>query len=285
MDIRGSVEKLIAADRGGRKVSSLFRPGFLDDALGLLEGASRVAVVTGFFVPACGAPETDGPGGAVMLGRSLARSGKETVLCTDRLCLDVVSACSDSIGGPVVWEAVGAEEILAFRPDLLVFIERLGRAEDGLYYNMRGENVSATTAPLDGAALSGNGLKVLAVGDGGNEAGMGLFREKLAELLPGYAPCLSVVGADTALPVDVSDWGGYALASLLSLECGEWIGPEDRETRTMLDALISAGAVDGVTRRREPTVDGFPEEEHRHVIRELKELVISRLRSSGKGLS
>ena len=53
----------------------------------------------------------------------------------------------------------------------------------------------------------------------------------------------------------------------------------------MLDALISAGAVDGVTRRREPTVDGFPEEEHRHVIRELKELVTSRLRSSGKGLS
>ena len=285
MDIRGSFEKLIAADRGGRKVSSLFRPGFLDDALGLLEDSSRVAVVTGFFVPACGAPETDGPGGAVMLGRSLARSGKETALFTDRLCLEAVKACSASVGGPVVREAVGAEEILAFRPDLLVFIERLGRAEDGLYYNMRGENVSATTAPLDGAALSGSGLKVLAVGDGGNEAGMGLFRGKLAELLPGYAPCLSVVGADTALPVDVSDWGGYALASLLSMACGEWIGPEDRETRTMLDALISAGAVDGVTRRREPTVDGFPEEEHRHVIRELKELVTSRLRNSWKGLS
>ncbi len=232
MDIRGSVEKLIAADRGGRKVSSLFRPGFPDDALGLLEGASRVAVVTGFFVPACGAPETDGPGGAVMLGRSLARSGKETVLFTDRLCLDAVTACSAAVGGPVVREAAGAEEILAFRPDLLVFIERLGRAEDGLYYNMRAEDVSATTAPLDGAALSGSGLKVLAVGDGGNEAGMGLFRGKLAELLPAYAPCLSVVGADTALPVDVSDWGGYALASLLSLECGEWIGPEERETGT-----------------------------------------------------
>ena len=285
MDIRGSVEKLIAADRGGRKVSSLFRPGFLDDALGLLEGASRVAVVTGFFVPACGAPETDGPGGAVMLGRSLVRSGKETVLCTDRLCLEAVKACSASVGGPVVREAAGAEEILAFRPDLLVFIERLGRAEDGLYYNMRGENVSATTAPLDGAALSGNGLKVLAVGDGGNEAGMGIFRGKLAELLPGYAPCLSVVGADTALPVDVSDWGGYALASLLSLEVGEWIGPEEGETGTMLDALISAGAVDGVTRRSEPTVDGFPEREHRHVISKLKELVTSRLRNSWKGLS
>ena len=285
MDIHGSVGRLIASDRGGRKVPSLFRPGFLDDALGLLEDSSRVAIVTGFFVPACGAPETDGPGGAVMLGRSLERSGKETALFTDRLCLEAVKACSASVGGPTVRKAAVAEEILAFRPDLLVFIERLGRAEDGLYYNMRGENVSATTAPLDGAALSGNGLKVLAVGDGGNEAGMGLFREKLAELLPGYAPCLSVVGADTALPVDVSDWGGYALASLMSLGCGEWIGPEDRETGTMLDALISAGAVDGVTRRREPTVDGFPEGEHRHVIRELKELVISRLRSSGKGLS
>lgn len=284
MDIRGSVEKLIAADRGGRKVSSLFRPGFLDEALGLLEGASRVAVVTGFFVPACGAPETDGPSGAVMLGRSLVRSGKETALFTDRLCLGAVTACSAAVGGPVVREAAGAEEILAFGPDLLVFIERLGRAEDGLYYNMRAEDVSATTAPLDGAALSGN-VKVLAVGDGGNEAGMGIFRGKLAELLPGYAPCLSVVGADTALPVDVSDWGGYALASLMSLGCGEWIGPEEGETGTMLDALISAGAVDGVTRRSEPTVDGFPEGEHREVISKLKELVISRLRSSGKGLS
>ncbi|MGD9822578.1 MAG: DUF4392 domain-containing protein [Aminobacteriaceae bacterium] len=285
MDIGGSVEKLIASDRGRRKVPSLFRPGFLDDALGLLESSSRVAVVTGFFVPVCGAPETDGPGGAVMLGRAVSRIGKETALFTDRLCLDAVKACSASVGGPVVREAAGAEEILSFNPDLLVYIERLGRAEDGLYYNMRGEDVSATTAPLDGAALSGNGLKVLAVGDGGNEAGMGLFRGKLAELLPGYAPCLSVVGADTALPVDVSDWGGYALASLMSLECGEWIGPEDRETGTMLDALVSAGAVDGVTRRSEPTVDGFPEGEHRHIIRELKELVISRLRSSGKGLS
>jgi len=242
-------------------------------------------VVTGFFVPVCGAPETDGPGGAVMLGRAISRIGKETAVFTDGLCLEAVKACSASVGGPVVREADGAEEILAFRPDLLVYVERLGRAEDGLYYNMRGEDVSATTAPLDGAALSGNGLKVLAVGDGGNEAGMGLFRGKLAELLPGYAPCLSVVGADTALPVDVSDWGGYALASLMSLECGEWIGPEDRETGTMLDALVSAGAVDGVTRRSEPTVDGFPEGEHRHIIRELKELVISRLRSSGKGLS
>lgn len=53
----------------------------------------------------------------------------------------------------------------------------------------------------------------------------------------------------------------------------------------MLDSLISAGAVDGVTRRSEPTVDGFPEREHRHVISELKELVTSRLRNSGKEFS
>ncbi|WP_290685710.1 DUF4392 domain-containing protein [Aminivibrio sp.] len=285
MDICGSVGRLIASDRGGRKVSSLFRSGFLDEAGKLLEGASRVAVVTGFFVPACGSPETDGPGGAVALGRSVEKSGREAALFTDRLCLEAVKACSASVGGPAVLEAAGAEEILAFGPDLIVFIERLGRAEDGRYYNMRAEDVTATTAPLDEAALSGNGLKVLAVGDGGNEAGMGLFRRELAELLPGYASCLSVVEADAALPVDVSDWGGYALASLLSVGCGEWIGPEEDETGCMLDALISAGAVDGVTRRREPTVDGFPEGEHKHVIRELKELVTSRLRNFGKELA
>jgi hypothetical protein len=71
----------------------------------------------------------------------------------------------------------------------------------------------------------------------------------------------------------------------MSLGCGEWIGPEEGETGTMLEALISAGAVDGVTRRSEPTVDGFPEGEHRQVISKLKELVTSRLRNSGKELS
>ena len=145
------------------------------------------------------------------------------------------------------------------------------RARDGRDYNMRGEDISAFTPPLDGAALA-CGAKVLAVGDGGNEAGMGVFLTALAELLPHYEGCLSVIGADVALPVDVSDWGGYALASMLSLRARRWLGPEEGEVRAMLEALVAAGAVDGVTLRREPTVDGFGAEEHARVAKVLREI-------------
>lgn len=276
MERKERIGALVASDRGGRKVPALFRPSFLDEALRLMEASSKVAVTTGFFVSPCGAPETDGPGGAVMLARALERCGREVSLFTDALCFDVVEACSKSVNGPSVRCVFSGEHILEYDPDLLVYIERIGRAEDGKYYNMRGEDVSSVTIPLDDAAFLAleRNIPVLAVGDGGNEAGMGNFRGDLAVLLPSYAPCLSVVEASVALPVDVSDWGGYALASLLSLRREEWIGPEEDEIDAMLNAMVSRGAVDGVTRRREPTVDDFPLEEHRRIVRSLRETII-----------
>lgn len=275
MDIFSRIGQIIASDRGKRMVSTLFLPEYLSEALALMEKPGRTAVVTGFFVQACCAPETDGPGGAVILGRALRKCGHDVTLFTDRLCLDVLRACSGAAGGPDVREASSAGDILSCRPDLVVFIERLGRADDGKYYNMRGEDVSKTAAPLDGAALEPKRARVLAVGDGGNEAGMGNFRVPLSELLPSYAPCLSVVGADAALPVDVSDWGGYALASLLSLGRPRWIGPGEQDLHLMLEAMVRAGAVDGVTRKGEPTVDGFPLGVHEQIVRSLKEAVTS----------
>ncbi len=210
-----------------------------------------------------------------MLARALERCGRRVELCTDSLCFPVLEACSRAAGGPKVRAAVSGEEILVDSPSLVVFLERLGRASDGRYYNMRGEDVSASTPPLDGAAIESlkGGIPVLAVGDGGNEVGMGNFREELAEALPGYTRCLSVTKASVALAVDVSDWGGYALAALLSLGEGNWVGAEESEIAQMLAAQIDAGAVDGVTRKKQPTVDGFGLDVHRDVVRSLKEAV------------
>ena len=280
MDIFGRICSLIASDRPGRKVGPLLRPEILGEAAALLSRSSSIAVVTGFFVPACGAPETDGIGGAVMLGRSLERSGRDVELFTDPLCFAPLDACSRVVRGPVARSAESVEEILSSSPSLLVFIERLGRAADGRYYNMRGEDISSVTAPLDAAASTAleTGTPVLAIGDGGNEVGMGNFGTQLAELLPWYAGCLSVTEATVTLPVDVSDWGGYALAALLSLRQGKWVGADEDELLPMFDAQIGAGAVDGVTRRSEPTVDGFNASVHRDVVRSLKEAVSSSIR-------
>ncbi len=281
-DACSAILSLIASGRSGRKVSSLLEPGHLADARRLLDGSSRVAVVTGFYVPACGAPETDGPGGAVMIARALERSDRDVTLFTDSFCTDALRCASLAVNGPPVRQAESGGDILEGRPDLVIYLERLGRAEDGKYYNMRGEDVSATTPPLDEAALRAPeaGISVIAVGDGGNEVGMGNFRIDLSTLLPHYAPCLSVTKATVTLPVDVSDWGGYALTALLSLSEGRWLGPERGETAVLLEALVNEGAVDGISRLGMKTVDGFSLEVQEEIAANLKEIVLASLSAS-----
>lgn len=272
MPVFDRVRRVIASDRSGRGVGPMLRAEHLRSACDLLNKSSSVAIVTGFFVPACGAPETDGPGGAVVLGRALSRLGKYVLLYTDPLCERAIEACSRSVGGPEVRCAESGSEVLESRPSLLVYLERLGRAADGRYYNMRSEDISDFTCPLDDAAAVAmdGGIPVLAVGDGGNEAGMGILHEALSASLPGYAKCLSVTPSTVAVPTDVSDWGGYALAALMSARNREWIGPGESEIDEMLAALVDAGAVDGVTRACAPTVDGFEADVHREVVRFLR---------------
>ena len=266
-----SLVSLVASGGAGRCVTALCEARLFEQAVDLLFRANRVVIVTGFFIPSCTAPETDGPGGSVVLGRALLRLGKDVRLATDASCYDAVAACSGRIGGPPVLRVDSPEALLSESFDLLVYIERVGRASDGRYYNMRCEDVSSWVVPLDdaaGAAL-GNGIPVLAVGDGGNEAGMGFFADRLAVLIPSYFPCCSVVSATCALPADVSTWGAYALAAGLSGRARRWLGHSEREEMRLLEAMRDMGVVDGVTRRPGLSVDGFPPEETMRVIRAL----------------
>jgi hypothetical protein len=166
----------------------------------------------------------------------------------------------------------------------VIFVERLGRARDGRCYNMRGEDISYCTAPLDGAAQLAleKGIPVLAVGDGGNEAGMACLMPGMGDLLAGFGKCLSTVPSTVAVPVDVSNWGAYALACLLSCREGRWLGHTPEEEGAMLEAMVAAGAVDGVTGRNEVSVDGLGIEEHVAVVEELRK--VFEVFMSGRGV-
>ena len=59
-----------------------------------------------------------------------------------------------------------------YQPTLVISIERPGMAADGHYYNMRGENISARCASFDYFLTLAN-CPTIAIGDGGNEIGMG----------------------------------------------------------------------------------------------------------------
>jgi hypothetical protein len=267
------ITELVALGTTGRGPSGLCRPRLWADALDIVSGAARVAVVSGFYVPAADAPETDGPLGSLTLARALLRCGKETEVWTDTRCLSCFHACGEALRFPregiVDVSAPGVSRPL---PDLLIYLERLGRAQDGRYYNMRGEDISEWTPPLDAFALTG-GVPVVAVGDGGNEVGMGNYREELSRLMPDYRACLCCIEADVCIPVDVSNWGGYALSALLSARVGTWLGQTAEEERAMLRALCDCGVVDGRTRACAMSVDGLPLEEHLRVRDALEHLV------------
>lgn len=263
---------IVSSDRCGRSLPRLCSPAMFNEAAVLLEASVRPVIVTGFYVPSVQAPETDGPPGAAALARALGRLGKETVVVTDRLSFAPVSACCRVMGidGPVLAES--GTGVMSLNPDLLVFIERLGCSGDGKYYNMRGEDISEWTPPLDEAAGLAilEGIPVIAVGDGGNEAGMACLMPEMDSLLPGFRNCLSTVPSTVALPVDVSNWGGYALACMLSTRHGSWLGHSPEEERAMIEAMVEVGAVDGVSGRKELSVDGLGISEHMEVVGKIR---------------
>ena len=78
-----SIEDIIL-DRDGRNISALrphLRERFCDDAAAMVYDCPGTAIiVTGFHILAAGATETDGPPGAIAIGRALQKLGNEVVL-------------------------------------------------------------------------------------------------------------------------------------------------------------------------------------------------------------
>ena len=250
---------LVARDEAGRGASKLSSPRELMRAASAFAPLRKLAVVSGFYVPAAGAPETDGPGGAAILARAFQREGRVCEIWTDARCIEVLAECAKAAGCAENTARIAPASLKERAPDGIIFVERLGRAADGRYYNFKKQDISEWTAPLDALAdeAAGLGIHTIGIGDGGNEAGMGNFYAELCALLPGYAACLSVVRAEFALTADVSNWGAYALAEALSFVWGVRRGIEPGEETKMLDAAAHAGAADGISGRCETSVDGF----------------------------
>ena len=250
---------LVARDEAGRGASKLSSPRELMRAASAFAPLRKLAVVSGFYVPAAGAPETDGPGGAAILARAFQREGRVCEIWTDARCIEVLAECAKAAGCAENTARIAPESLKERAPDGIIFVERLGRAADGRYYNFKKQDISEWTAPLDALAdeAAGLGIHTIGIGDGGNEAGMGNFYAELRALLPVYAACLSVVRAEFALTADVSNWGAYALAEALSFVWGVRRGIEPGEETKMLEAAARAGAADGISGRCETSVDGF----------------------------
>jgi len=293
--VREAVDRIEALihQEVGRNIGGLFAAarGGLWQAASALATASdpSVGIITGFYVPLGTPPaaETDGPVGAAMLAGALTRVGVACRLVTDEPCRATCTAAlrgTDTpldvvpLGGTVadtiaLWRAIGVSHALS--------IERCGRSADGAPRNMRGEDISAFTTPLDELFLAGPWQRI-AIGDGGNEIGMGSLPAALIGTHVAHGEAIAcATPADHLIVAGVSNWGGYALIGALAVLRDDWrtplVGCLDPEwDGAILRAMVEDGpAVDGVTRQRKLTVDGMPAAVHHAKLRAIRAVVES----------
>ncbi|MBI4716732.1 MAG: DUF4392 domain-containing protein [Planctomycetes bacterium] len=266
-----SIENLIARDPGGRNVFGLVVADQLRLAAQSLRLAKRVAVVSGFFIPEAGAGETDGPPGAKAVGEALTRLGIRVDYLTDERNAPLFRALGVE---PVIPDADYLDHAA---PTHLLSIERVGRGADGRYRNMRGQDITSTTAPLDDLFLDAGrrGLTTIGIGDGGNEIGMGrVFAEALETIKQG-SRLATVVATDFCIAAGVSNWGAYGLVGAISVLDGRDLLPNAAQVASELEQLIHVGgAVDGISLRRECTVDGLPLAETLRILEEVRHHIV-----------
>jgi hypothetical protein len=289
------IEALIHRDVG-RGMDVVFRAtrGGLWCATSALaaSAAPKIGLITGFFVPGGDPPaaETDGPAGAALMALGFIRAGMSCRLATDTGCHSACRVALDAAGAGEVgidtaapfasvdglielWRREGIEWVIA--------IERCGPATDGRPRNMRGSDISSHAAPLD-RLFSAGPWRTIAIGDGGNEIGMGRVpRPLIAEHVPLGETIGCVVPADFLITAGVSHWGAYAVLAALTILRPDWaaamrpaLTPE--LDQAVIEAMVRDGpAVDGVTLQREATIDALDMAAHHAVLGAVRALMES----------
>src|SRR5262245_16560235 len=289
------IDQLLSLDLSRRGIARFFTPGGALAAARALRGARRVLITTGFSV-ADGMPETDGPPGAAVLGTALVQLGAEVEYVTDSVNVPLVAACLEVLGASAEIhlypdEAEAAPALLArTRATHLVAIERPGRTAAGEYLSARGESVAPWNRPIDelflcgrvGARRGGARPITVGVGDGGNEIGMGNVRARVASISPLMKRISSAVRVDHLVVAPVSNWGGYAIVAQLSRIAGRPLLHDAELERRLIEACVVAGAHDGLTRRREQTVDGLPIDVHAAMVTLLGRCIIDAGSAQGR---
>jgi hypothetical protein len=276
------IDHLMALDPGGRGIHAFFVRGGATRAAHALRRSHRVLLTTGFAVGP-GLPETDGPPGTACLGRALRLLGAEVTYITDAMAVPPLQAALKVLGEPAVVEtfhvaharaergapvrapAAGTARTVArrllteHRPTHLVAVERPGRARDGHYRSARGRPLTQWNGALDELFLVAPPRMVtVGVGDGGNEVGMGTVRARVARAGGIFPRIASVVKVKHLVVAGVSNWGAYGIVAELGRLVRRPLLHTAEEEQAMVQACVDAGAVDGLTLRREPTVDGLP---------------------------
>lgn len=269
LQLSTAIEELLVArnPRNMQLARAALEPGYYLRAAQYLQGIKDTIIIgTGF--PVTATFETDGPVGAIALYDTLEALGARPILAcgpplSDALIEDyrVMQLTARDLEAAA---EQAREQLQLLQPAAIISIERPGLASDGRYYNMRGEDITARCAFFD-PFLDHASCPTVAIGDGGNEIGMG----NIATAISALDINASVTHCDELLVADVSNWGAYGLIAILASWSGQDLLAQVSPVN-ILDYLSARGSVDGVTRENTLTEDGLEAEEGLRVIQELR---------------
>ena len=235
----------------------------------------RVLIVTGFYEIKPGVIETDGPPGALAIGRALAALGYEPHYVTDKFAApflepeltDGEALLDFPIAPPEESKEFAAAALARYEPVAVIAVERCGVTADGRYLNMSAQDLTPYTARTD--YLIADGIPSIGIGDGGNEIGMGAFADVICDIpeLPDHP---AVTATDHLIIASVSNWGAYGLVAALSRASRRDLLPEGDAEAELISRLADKGAVDGEFLTPMPAVDGFSVDENERVLESLR---------------
>jgi len=288
---RGMIRQLYEAARRKLNVNSLT----LFAAQKIIEHVKRndtVFILTGCAnPPLLPHGETDGPMGAASLARALCLGlGAKPLFVVGERDINPIKQCTLAVGLGVedyeivkrarntacimpfpyfdVTSAKAAKELLdKYEPKAVFSFETMGPNIKGELHSILGFNLTASLPKLYHVFQEANSRGILTIAglDGGNEIGSGVVEEEVRKVTPyGNAcqcPCKSgnacCISADVSIPAGSSNWAAYGVAAMLGFLLKKPDLIQDANTeRRMLEACVMTGAVDGITFRPVPMVDG-----------------------------
>ena len=243
-------------------------------AVTVLDNPGTVIITTGFYIRSAGYIETDGPPGAIAIGRALNKLDYRVVYVTDKYGMKALESIAEP--SSIIYEFPildsEASNILAsnicneFDPSIMIAVERCGINELGKYSNMHGQDITPYTAKID--CLFQNKITSIGIGDGGNEIGMGNLYAQVKDnsKLVRFPTTIEV---DELVIASVSNWGAYGLIAAISLIKNQNLLVSVEEEIEIINTLVGLGVVDGMSGKPESFVDGFDLDSNSKILQNL----------------
>lgn len=269
-----------------------------------------VYIITGFVLRPHKVPEMDGIVSSMLLARALVQAfdAKPVIICPEQnrravtkmapvvglhcyedlemvkdlpVSMGVISFTTDKAKAEEQAEKIMAERM----PSTVISIEAPGANAKGEYHNSLGLNVTELEAKTDilFQKLKEKGVLNIAIGDLGNETGMGAIAEHIKKYIPfteeHQCQCecqggiLAATSADYIITATVSDWGCYAMmAALAYLKNDLDIFHKGEMEREVMRVATRNGMID-MTGSLIPGIDGFNTQMNVNIVELMRQCV------------